>query len=133
MSTRQLKIGLRVSDLARSTELYRAAGFREIPNHEQPNLRYLTFGHTWLILSDLHAHGFHSRESALAAQQGPRGAGVVIAIPTTVLDEMYRLWTSHGLPITLEREDTGWARIFYGADPDGYEVMFEQFHDQRTA
>ncbi len=22
----------------------------------------------------------------------------------------------------------GWARIFYGLEPDGYEVMFEQFH-----
>jgi lactoylglutathione lyase len=43
------------------------------------------------------------------------------------LDEMYALWRSEGLRITLEPEDVGWARIFYGMDPDGYEVMFEQF------
>jgi hypothetical protein len=39
-----------------------------------------------------------------------------------------------GLPVTLEPEDAYWARIFYGLDPDGYELMFEQHHaiDART-
>jgi lactoylglutathione lyase len=46
MGARQLKIGLRVRDLRRSAGLYLRVGFREIPNSEQPNLRYLTFGHT---------------------------------------------------------------------------------------
>jgi lactoylglutathione lyase len=32
-----------------------------------------------------------------------------------------------GRPIRLEPEDVGWARIFYGLDPDGYEVMFKRF------
>jgi lactoylglutathione lyase len=40
---------------------------------------------------------------------------------------MYAPWRDDGLPITLEPEDVGWARISYGHDPDGYEVMFEQF------
>ncbi|MCO7195150.1 VOC family protein [Pseudonocardia sp. McavD-2-B] len=127
MGTHQLKIGLRVSDLHRSAKLYRAAGCREIPNQDQPNLRYLTFGHTWLILTDLHAHGFHSEERAQAARGGPLGSGVVLAIPTSDLEAMHRLWRAEELPITLAPEDAGWARIFYGLDPDGYEVMFEQF------
>ena len=29
-----------------------------------------------------------------------------------------------------EPEDTDWARIFVGLDPDGYEVSFEQFHEE---
>lgn len=32
-----------------------------------------------------------------------------------------------GLTVTLDPEDVGWARISYGLDPDGYEIMFEQF------
>lgn len=127
MGARQLKVGLRVSDLQRSADLYCAAGCREIPNQDQPNLRYLTFGHTWLILTDLHAHGFHSEERAQAARGGPLGSGVVLAIPTSDLEAMHRLWRAERLPITLAPEDVGWARIFYGLDPDGYEVMFEQF------
>jgi lactoylglutathione lyase len=52
MDGRQLKIGLRVRDPRRSAELYLRLGFKESPNPDQPNLRYLTFGHTWLILSE---------------------------------------------------------------------------------
>ncbi|MGH3397926.1 MAG: hypothetical protein ACRDPO_24875 [Streptosporangiaceae bacterium] len=59
----------------------RAQGFRQIPRPDEPLLRYLTFGRTWLILSDRYQHGY-------------------------------------------------WARIFYGLDPDGYELMFEQHHEQ---
>lgn len=102
-------------------------GFREIPNDEQPNLRYLTFGHTWLILSDLHAHGYHNEERGRAVRTGPLGNGFVLSIPTTDLDATYEIWKSHGLPVTLEPEDAGFARIFYGLDPDGYDVTFEQF------
>jgi lactoylglutathione lyase len=76
--TTQLKVGLRVRDLESSCALYLRLGFRQIPRPDEPRLRYLTFGPTWLILSD--------------------------------------------------REDAYWARIFYGLDPDGYELMFEQHH-----
>ena len=55
---KQLKVGLRVQDLEASCNLYLRLGFRQIPHADQPNLRYLTFGHTWLILSDTHAHGY---------------------------------------------------------------------------
>jgi lactoylglutathione lyase len=127
IGARQLKIGLRVRDLRRSADLYLRVGFREIPNSEQPNLRYLTFGHTWLILSDLDAHAYHADDRERAVRTGPLGTGFVLSIPTQELDEMYALWRSEGLRITLEPEDVGWARIFYGMDPDGYEVMFEQF------
>lgn len=127
MGAQQLKLGLRVRDLRRSAELYTRVGFREIPDSEQPNLRYLTFGHTWLILSDLDTHGYHAADRERAVRAGPLGIGFVLSIPTPELDEMYALWRKEGLPITLEPEDVGWARIFYGQDPDGYEVMFEQF------
>jgi lactoylglutathione lyase len=129
MGERQLKVGLRVRDLSRSAGLYLRVGFREIPNPEQPNLRYLTFGHTWLILADLNAHGYHAGERERVVRTGPLGSGFVLSIPTKDLGGMYALWRDEGLPITLEPEDAGWARIFYGLDPDGYEVMFEQFHD----
>jgi lactoylglutathione lyase len=33
-----------------------------------------------------------------------------------------------GLAITLESQSVPWARIFYGLDPDGNELMLEQFH-----
>lgn len=89
MGERQLKVGLRVRELRRSTDLYLRLGFREIPNLEQPNLRYLTFGHTWLILSDLTAHGYHTQEAEQAASSQPLGIGFVLAIPTPDLDRSY--------------------------------------------
>ena len=124
---RQLKIGLRVADLERSTALYRSLGFREIPDRGQQWLRYLTFGHTWLVLSHRTEHGYHHEERGRAVLDGPPGLGFVLVVPTGDLDASYRLWQQHGLPVTLEPEDVGWARIFYAIDPDGYEVMFEEF------
>jgi hypothetical protein len=35
---------------------------------------------------------------------------------------------SEGRTVTLEPHDAYWARIFYGLDPDGYELMFEEHH-----
>ncbi|MCM6777779.1 VOC family protein [Nocardia sp. CDC159] len=126
---RQLKISLRVTDLERSTALYRRVGFDLLPGDEQPNLRYLAFGDTWLILADRFAHGYHNdRRAVTATGGGPLGSGVVLAVPVEDLDRTYRLWRAEGLTVTLEPEDSPWARIFYGLDPDGYELMFEQFH-----
>lgn len=127
MGARQLKIGLRVDDLDRSAELYLRLGFNEIPNDEQPGLRYLTFGHTWLMLSSRSNHGYHNAEREQLTRQGPLGAGFVLVVPTRDLDGARELWRREGLPVTLEPEDVGWARVFYGLDPDGYEVMFEEF------
>ena len=127
MGARQLKVGLRVRDLDRSCGLYEQLGFRRIPVDGQPELRYLTFGHTWLILSGLETHGYHNAEREQAARCGPLGNGFVLAVPTLDLDGTYGLWRREGLRVTLEPEDVGWARIFYGLDPDGYELMFEQF------
>ena len=126
---KQLKVGLRVRDLDRSCALYLKLGFKQIPHEDQPDLRYLTFGHTWLILSDRFEHGYHNEDRAGAAKNGPLGSGFVLAVPTHDLDATYELWRRERLPVTLEPEDAFWARIFYGLDPDGYEVMFEQFHD----
>jgi lactoylglutathione lyase len=125
---KQLKVGLRVRDLERSCALYLRLGFRQIPVPDQPNLRYLTFGHTWLILSAMHAHGYHNAEREQAAKAGPLGSGFVLTVPTQDLDGAYDLWQREGLPVTLEPQSVPWARIFYGLDPDGYELMFEQFH-----
>jgi hypothetical protein len=50
--TTQLKVGLRVGDLEASCALYLRLGFKQIPRPDEPQLRYLTFGHTWLISSD---------------------------------------------------------------------------------
>lgn len=126
---RQLKVGLRVRDLDRSADLYRRIGFRQIPADEQPMLRYLTFGHTWLILSGLESHGYHNDERERAAKLGPLGNGFVLVVPTTDIAAAHQLWVSENLPVTLAPEDVGFAEIFYGLDPDGYEVMFEQFRD----
>jgi lactoylglutathione lyase len=133
--SKQLKVGLRVRDLEVSCALYLQIGFRQIPNTRFPvpqntrykNLRYLTYGHTWLILSDLHAHGYHNAEREQAAKGGPLGSGFVLAVPTRDLAGMYDLWQREGLPVTLEPHDAPWARIFYGLDPDGYELEFEEF------
>jgi lactoylglutathione lyase len=95
---------------------------------DEPRLRYLTFGRTWLILSDRYQHGYHSAQRRDAALSGPLGSGVVLAIPTPDLDATYDLWRAEGLPVTLEPQDAYWARIFYGLDLDGYELMFEQHH-----
>lgn len=75
---KQLKIGLRVDDLERSMSLYRQIGFREIPNQDQPMLRYLTFGHTWLILSSRQTHGYHNADREHAARSGPVKSPVVV-------------------------------------------------------
>lgn len=63
--------------------------------------------------------------------RGSVGAGFVLAIPVSDLDAVHELWLSEGLPVTLEPENAYWARIFYGLDPDGYELMFEQHHALR--
>ncbi len=127
----QLKVGLRVGDLDVSCGLYMKLGFRQIPRPDEPLLRYLTFGHTWLILSDRNRHGYHNAQRRDAAIGGPLGSGFVLAIPTPDLDATYNLWRATGLPVTLEPEVAYWARIFYGLDPDGYELMFEQHHDRK--
>lgn len=124
----QLKVGLRVRDLDASCALYLKLGFKQIPRPDEPRLRYLTFGHTWLILSDRYNHGYHNAQRQDAAVNGPVGAGFVLAIPVPDLDAVHGLWRSEGLPVTLEPENAYWARIFYGLDPDGYELMFEQHH-----
>jgi lactoylglutathione lyase len=128
MGARQLKVGLRVDDLDRSVALYRQIGFKELPNGQQPELRYLTFGHTWLILSGRSSHGYHNADREQAAKQWPLGVGVVLAVPTPDINAVRELWQREALPVTLEPEDAGFAVIFYGLDPDGYELMFEQFH-----
>lgn len=46
---RQLKVGLRVRNLPRSADLYQRVGFREIPDVEQPNLRYRLRERGWRI------------------------------------------------------------------------------------
>jgi lactoylglutathione lyase len=125
---RQLKVGLRVRDLEASCSLYLKLGFRQIPRPDEPRLRYLTFGHTWLILSDRYQHGYHNAERELAAVSGPLGSGLVLAVPVSDLSATYGLWRSEGLTVTLEPHDAYWARIFYGLDPDGYELMFEEHH-----
>lgn len=132
MGAKQLKVGLRVDDLDRSVALYRQIGFREIPNDDQPMLRYLSFGHTWVILSSRLSHGYHSPERERAARSGPLGSGFVLTVPTTDVSAMREVWRRENLPVTLEPEDAGFAVIFYGLDPDGYELMFEQFHERRT-
>ncbi|MEI5102378.1 VOC family protein [Streptomyces sp. PmtG] len=129
MGSKQLKVSLRVRDLKRSGDLYLRLGFRELPNDEQPGLRYLTFGHTWLILVAMDGHDHHDEERGAAVRSGPRGLGFVLAVPTRDLDGAYGLWRAEGLEVLSEPEDTDWARVFVGLDPDGYEVTFEQFHD----
>ncbi|WJV50213.1 VOC family protein [Streptomyces flavofungini] len=130
MGSKQLKIGLRVKDLQVSGDLYLKLGFRELPNDEQPHLRYLTFGHTWLILTARDAHGYYDEERGAAARRGPLGLGFTLAVPTPDLDAAHALWRAEGLPVLTEPEDTDWARVFVGLDPDGYEVSFEQFHEE---
>ncbi len=104
----QLKVGLRVGDLDASCALY--------------------LGRTWLILSDRFQHGYHSAQRRDAALSGPLGSGFVLGIPVPDLDATYDRWRAEGLPVTLEPQDAYWARIFYGLDLDGYELMFEQHH-----
>lgn len=35
---------------------------------------------------------------------------------------------SEGLELVAEPQELGWARVFFGQDLDGYELMFEQYH-----
>jgi lactoylglutathione lyase len=79
-------------------------------------------------MSDMRAYGYHNAERGQAVKAGPLGSGFVLTVPTQDLDGVYALWHREGLPVTLEPADVAWARIFYGLDPDGYELMFEQFH-----
>jgi hypothetical protein len=68
---KQLKVGLRVADLDASCALYVKLGFKQIPHPDQPKLRYLTFGHTWLNLSDRSAHGYHKRRTRRSGNVRP--------------------------------------------------------------
>ncbi|RJQ72837.1 VOC family protein [Pseudonocardiaceae bacterium YIM PH 21723] len=129
MGAKQVKIGLRVKDLRRSGELYLRLGFREIPNDEVPTLRYLTYGNTWLILIDQQEHDYYRPEERVAVTAGPPGVGFTMALPVPDLDAAHRLWRDAGLPIVMEPKDAGFARVFSGLDPDGYQVTFEQFGD----
>jgi lactoylglutathione lyase len=130
VSARQLKVGLRVSDLERSATLYRQLGFPTIPDDPRRGPArppYLAYGHTWLILSDRFANGYHEAGREALARSGPLGAGFVLVVPTADLGAVRELWRREGLPVTLEPEDVGFARVFHGLDPDGYEIMFEEF------
>ncbi|MFE6690194.1 VOC family protein [Streptomyces sp. NPDC057743] len=124
--TRQLKVGLRVRDLDASCGLYRKLGFKQVPHTSYPGIRYLTFGHTWLILSGLFIHSDHTAVRDQAARTGPLGNGLVLTVPTRNLQALHALWCAEGLPVTLEPADAPWGRIFMGLDPDGYELLFEQ-------
>ena len=93
---KQLKVGMRVSDLEISCALYLKLGFKQIPRPDESHLRYLTFGHTWLILSDRYRHGYHNAERQQAVASGPLGSGFVLTIPTSDLDVTYNLWLSEG-------------------------------------
>lgn len=53
---------------------------------EQAQLRYLTYGHSWLILVDLTEHGYHHAEREHQTKQGPVGLGFVLVVPTADLD-----------------------------------------------
>lgn len=79
------------------------------------------------MLSSRFDHGYHDETRGALSQAGPLGLGFVLVIPTPDIQRTRRLWELEGLLVTLEPEDTGWAQIFYGLDPDGYEMMFEQF------
>jgi lactoylglutathione lyase len=54
-------------------------------------------------------------------------------VPTQDLAGVYGLWQREGLPVTLEPEDAPWRPIFLGLDPDGYELMFEEFFPDERA
>lgn len=114
---KQLKVGLRIRDLDRSFDLRRRLGFRHLPVPAQAQLRYLTYGRTWLILLDLTKHGYHHAEHEHQTKQGPVGLGFVIVVPTADLDATWTLWRDEGLHRhrnTLQRTKT-WKE---STDPD---------------
>ncbi|MFB7629437.1 VOC family protein [Streptomyces sp. NPDC056149] len=118
-----------MQDLDASCLLYRKLGFKQIPNTTYPGIRYLTFGHTWLILSGMFNHGNHNAVREQAARTGPLGNGLVLTVPTKNLHTIHNLWRVERLPVTLEPADAPWGRIFMGLDPDGYELLFEQIRN----
>ncbi|WP_274911021.1 VOC family protein [Streptomyces sp. WZ-12] len=118
-----------MQDLDASCLLYRKLGFKQIPNTTYPGIRYLTFGHTWLILSGMFDHGNHNAVREQAARTGPLGNGFVLTVPTKNLHTIHNLWRVERLPVTLEPADAPWGRIFMGLDPDGYELLFEQIRN----
>jgi lactoylglutathione lyase len=74
-----------------------------------------------------------TRNASMRPRAARWGSGFVLAVPTRDLVSVYDLWQREGLPVTLEPEDAPWARIFYGLDPDGYELMFEEFFPDERA
>ena len=52
------------------------------------------------------------------------GSGVVPTVPTTDISAVREPWRREALQVTLGPEDVGFAVVFYGLEPDGYELVF---------
>jgi catechol 2,3-dioxygenase-like lactoylglutathione lyase family enzyme len=122
------RIVLLVSDLRRSSQFYRALGFKPL-SRQDDSVRLALGDDVVELRSDaLAAIGPHYFTPEI--DRFPRGTGVEIAFETPDVDALYDLARTHDVDLVERLEDgPATSRAFRVADPDGYLLRFTRTAD----
>ena len=124
-----VKIGIRVPDVARASSFYCGLGFDQVGAVSGPSgspvLAVLVQSGFHLILDALIGLPFPDTERERMIKAGPRGLGCVIGLEVADLQATSDYCAEHGLEITGPLQDQPWGeRSFTCIDPFGYEWKF---------
>ena len=123
---REVKIGIRVADVAQATVFYQGLGFElagTVPGPAgSPVLAVMVLDRFHLILDALVGLPFPDTERERMIKHGPRGLGCVIGIEVPALEPIHEHCVRSGCEITGPIQDQPWGeRTFTCIDPHGYE------------
>jgi len=123
---REVKLGIRVPDVARASAFYQGLGFDQIAMVQSPSgvpvLAVLLREGFHLIVDALVGLPFPDGNRERMIKAGPRGLGCVIGLEVANLQETYDYFVAHGAEITGPLQDQPWGeRTFTCVDPFGYE------------
>ena len=126
---REVKIGIRVADVAQAMVFYQGLGFEladTVPGPAgSPVLAVMVLDRFHLILDALVGLPFPDTEREKMIKQGPRGLGCVIGIEVPDLEPIHQHCVRSGCEITGPIQDQPWGeRTFTCIDPHGYEWKF---------
>jgi uncharacterized glyoxalase superfamily protein PhnB len=126
---REVKIGIRVADVAQAMVFYQGLGFElagTVPGPAgSPVLAVMVLDRFHLILDALVGLPFPDTERERMIKHGPRGLGCVIGIEVSDLAPIHQHCVRSGCEITSQIQDQPWGeRSFTCIDPHGYEWKF---------
>ena len=126
---REVKLGIRVPDVAKASSFYQGLGFDQVGIVPGPSglpvLSVLVREGFHLILDALVGLPFPDSDRERLIKAGPRGLGCVIGLEVADLQQTYDYAIEHGAEITGPLQDQPWGeRTFTCIDPFGYEWKF---------